>query len=52
LYDGIRSTIGSVDLIELDSHINDLAFSESAAQRLLKLIAESLSNVSWHLRKK
>lgn len=35
LYDGIRSTHGNVELIELDSHINAPAFAKAAARRLL-----------------
>lgn len=38
LYDGIRATHDSVELIELDDHINDVAFAELVAQRLLALI--------------
>jgi uncharacterized protein (UPF0261 family) len=38
LYDGIRATHGDVELIELDNHINDPAFAEAAAQKLLDLI--------------
>jgi uncharacterized protein (UPF0261 family) len=38
LYDGIRATHGSVELIELDNHINDPTFAEAAARRLLELI--------------
>ena len=38
LFDAIRATRASVELIELDSHINDTTFAETAAKRLLKLI--------------
>ncbi|MFO1041275.1 MAG: Tm-1-like ATP-binding domain-containing protein [Planctomycetaceae bacterium] len=38
LYNGIRTTHESVELIELDDHINDVEFAEAAAQKLLKLI--------------
>ena len=38
LYDGIRRTHGSVELIELDNHINDEAFAVACARKLLKLI--------------
>ena len=38
LYDGIRATHGRVELIELDSHINDAAFAETVTQKLLNLI--------------
>lgn len=38
LYDGIRSALGSVQLIELDNHINDSSFAEAAARRLLEMI--------------
>ena len=38
LYDGIRATHGSVQIIELDYHINDGGFAEEAAKRLLEMI--------------
>lgn len=38
LYDGIRATHNSVELIETDNHINDAVFAELAAQKLLHLI--------------
>ena len=34
---GIRVSHDSVELIELDNHINDAAFTELAAQKLLHL---------------
>lgn len=37
LYDGVRATQGGVELVELDSHINDAIFAEAAARRLLPL---------------
>lgn len=37
LYDGIRATHGSVELIELDNHINDTVFAEAAPSELLAL---------------
>lgn len=40
LYDGIRATHGSTELIELSNHINDAAFAEAAARRLLKQIGK------------
>ena len=40
LYDGIRATHGAVELIELESHINDDVFAEAAARRLLKMLAK------------
>jgi uncharacterized protein (UPF0261 family) len=39
LFDGIRRTHGSVELVELDMHINDQGFSEAVANKLLMLIA-------------
>ncbi|MEI8381391.1 MAG: Tm-1-like ATP-binding domain-containing protein [Planctomycetota bacterium] len=39
LFEGIRATRGSVELIELDNHINDPSFAEAAARKLLALIA-------------
>lgn len=39
LFDGIRATHGTVELIELDNHINDVAFAQAAARKLLNLIA-------------
>lgn len=38
LSDGIRATYGLVELLRLDKHINDAAFAEVAAQKLLHLI--------------
>ena len=40
LYDGIRATPGSVELIEMNHHINDATFSEAAARRLLDLLGK------------
>lgn len=38
LLDGIRKTHGSAELLELDNHINDEAFAEAAARKLLQLL--------------
>jgi uncharacterized protein (UPF0261 family) len=38
LYDGIRRAHGSVELVELDNHINDEAFAVACAGKLLELI--------------
>ncbi len=38
LFDGIRSSHGSVELIELELHINDKAFAEAAAKKLIQLM--------------
>ncbi|MEK6257505.1 MAG: Tm-1-like ATP-binding domain-containing protein [Planctomycetota bacterium] len=38
LYDGIRSTHGTTELIELDHHINAPEFAEAAANKLLSLM--------------
>jgi uncharacterized protein (UPF0261 family) len=38
LYDGILATHGSVELIELDNHINGTAFAEAAVQKLMQLM--------------
>ena len=40
LYDGIRASRGSAELIELDCHINDPAFAEAAAGKLIAMLAE------------
>ena len=40
LYDGIKATHGSVELIELDNHVNDTAFAECAVRKLLTLISK------------
>jgi uncharacterized protein (UPF0261 family) len=42
LYDGIRATRGSTELIELDCHVNEPAFAESAARKLLVLLQSSV----------
>ena len=39
LLDGIRATHDSVELIEIDHHINDVEFAEAAARKLLMLLA-------------
>jgi uncharacterized protein (UPF0261 family) len=41
LFDAIRSSHGSVELVELDEHINDTAFAEAAAQKLIQLMKET-----------
>ena len=41
LFDGIRATLGSVELIELDHQINDVEFAEAAAGKLLALLNQS-----------
>ena len=40
LIDGIRATHGSVELLELENHINDMEFAEAAATRLLDLLSD------------
>ncbi|MFV1968749.1 MAG: Tm-1-like ATP-binding domain-containing protein [Pirellulaceae bacterium] len=39
LFDGVRQNRGSIELIELDNHINDDAFAETAAHKLLELMS-------------
>ncbi len=41
LFEGIRSSHGRVQLIERDEHINDHAFAEAAAQKLIQLMKSS-----------
>jgi uncharacterized protein (UPF0261 family) len=36
---GIEANCGNVELIQLDCHINDPAFAEAAARRLVELMA-------------
>ncbi|MBC8352439.1 MAG: Tm-1-like ATP-binding domain-containing protein [Planctomycetes bacterium] len=38
LFDAIRSSHGSVELVELNEHINDNAFAEAAAEKLIQLM--------------
>ncbi len=38
LFDAIRSSHGSVELVEIDAHINDNTFAEAAAQKLIQLM--------------
>ena len=41
LFDAIRETLNdAVELVELDLHINDEAFADAVAERLLEMIAE------------
>lgn len=39
LFDGIRRSHGAVEMVELNSHINDEAFAVACARKLLALIA-------------
>ena len=39
LYDGIHRSHGTVEIVELDSHINDETFAVACARKLLALIA-------------
>ena len=41
LYEGIRATHENVELAELDDHINDPAFAETVASKLLALIGQT-----------
>jgi uncharacterized protein (UPF0261 family) len=45
LYDAIRGSHGSAEVIEMDTHINDEAFAMAAAKKLLGLIAAAKSVV-------
>ena len=38
LYDGIRRTHGSIELVEMDNHINDEVFAVACARKLLALL--------------
>ena len=38
LFDAIRAHRGDVELIEMDNHVNDDAFAEAAAKKLLDLM--------------
>ena len=40
LFQGIRATCGSVEVIESDHHINDIPFAEAAAEKLLALLSQ------------
>lgn len=46
LYDAIRAHHGNVPLIELDYHINDPAFAETAARTLLEFMSAKVAHVS------
>lgn len=39
LYAGIRASAGAAEIVELDNHINDAAFAEATAKKLLVLMA-------------
>ena len=40
LFDAIRTTHGQAELIELNNHVNDIAFAEAAARKLLELMVQ------------
>jgi len=39
LFDGVRQNHGSIELIEMDHHINDESFAETAAEKLIELMS-------------
>jgi uncharacterized protein (UPF0261 family) len=41
LYNAIRAHHGAIELVEIDNHINDEAFSTTAARRLLAMITKN-----------
>ncbi len=43
LFDGIRANCGSVDVVEIDRHINDAEFAGAAARTLLEMLASRLA---------
>ena len=43
LFDAIRQSHGSIELIELPHHINDAEFAEAAARRLIELVEQETS---------
>ncbi|HWB12828.1 MAG TPA: Tm-1-like ATP-binding domain-containing protein [Pirellulales bacterium] len=43
LFDAIRSSAGTTEIIEFDLHINDTEFAEAAARKLLSLILSTSS---------
>jgi uncharacterized protein (UPF0261 family) len=43
LHDAIRSGVGGVEIIELDLHINDPAFADAAARKLIELMQRKSS---------
>jgi uncharacterized protein (UPF0261 family) len=40
LFEGIRNHHGRAELLELDQHINDAAFADAAARKLIEMIKE------------
>jgi uncharacterized protein (UPF0261 family) len=45
LFDGIRRTHGSAELVEMNHHINDAAFAEAAAGKLLAMLVQVTASV-------
>ncbi len=50
LFDAIRRTAGSVEVIELDCHINDSEFAVAAAEKLLALMNQSIQNAKCKMQ--
>jgi uncharacterized protein (UPF0261 family) len=48
LLDALRRNHGTVELIELDRHINDPEFAEAAAAKLIKLLRQASTPSSLH----
>ncbi len=44
LFDGVRATCGSIEIVEMNNHINDDEFAVAAATRLLELIGNRKIN--------
>jgi uncharacterized protein (UPF0261 family) len=40
LFDGVRQSHGTAELVEVEHHINDVEFAEAAASRLLRLMRQ------------
>ena len=38
LFDSVRNHVGQIEVIELDAHINETLFAESAARKLIELM--------------
>ena len=43
MFDGIRANCGSVDVVEINRHINDAEFAGAAARTLLEMLASRLA---------
>ena len=52
LFDGIRRTAGTTEIVQLDGHINDPEFADAAAAKLIALIRAGKEGFTTEARRR